>query len=501
MRRVVFWSLLLATTFALVGCKAKYKNEMEDVAKKWSQTIRASQVIPVYPLEENIRPGDIFLVEKPSIQKDLYQGGGFLPMDTHLGRLNDLENKYKEFYGENHLGVYPASLKSTTQSPNTVPVSLKECYTDKTGYDQVLCLLDKQAKMKSKSAMHWPQAVFPSYSVDVGVDGSLGLGISLKGIPLGLSLLHSSKATAVVSIKDAYSVGLPITMLYGEVQKWADQKENDELLWEYSESHEDILYIRVVTKVFLAQQFDVALLRSSETGGKFKVFGGEDEPAPSEDTPSSNMQESLTQLVMQNMVTAAAEAMPKGQVSVTGRSAMGVSLRETLPRPVVLGIHAVDIPVLDGQLGAPIATQSYLLRDVKHKPVKVRVDEELDKFSEARDTVNMLSDGCKLKFMRALVKEAPDDYSAVALALKTLNEGNYATGIPKNDEVLKALNEVSFGVVEPVTGNVVFKAYKDITDTNIADAFNSDVEMRLEKMRRMRAEHETALRVASTNCS
>jgi hypothetical protein len=38
---------------------------MEDVARDWSVVIRASQVVPVYPLTEDVQPGDIFLAQTP----------------------------------------------------------------------------------------------------------------------------------------------------------------------------------------------------------------------------------------------------------------------------------------------------------------------------------------------------------------------------------------------------------------------------------------------------
>ena len=44
-------------------------------------TIRGSQVIPVYPLTEDIQPGDVFLVQLPiDQQQKLYQQNGFLPL-------------------------------------------------------------------------------------------------------------------------------------------------------------------------------------------------------------------------------------------------------------------------------------------------------------------------------------------------------------------------------------------------------------------------------------
>lgn len=73
----------------LAACSGISKREqLEQVAKDWSMTIRASQVIPVYPLTEDLHPGDIFLVQVPiDRQQEIYERQGFLPLDNHLHRL------------------------------------------------------------------------------------------------------------------------------------------------------------------------------------------------------------------------------------------------------------------------------------------------------------------------------------------------------------------------------------------------------------------------------
>ena len=63
----------------------------------WSMVIRASQVLPIYPLTEDIQPGDVFLVQTPiDKQHEIYTKRGFLPFDNHLGRINP--DGYKPFY-------------------------------------------------------------------------------------------------------------------------------------------------------------------------------------------------------------------------------------------------------------------------------------------------------------------------------------------------------------------------------------------------------------------
>jgi hypothetical protein len=64
-RRLHFPLFTLALLAALLatGCARMQtrmmKTELQEVAKRWCLTIRASQVVPVYPLTEDIQPGDI----------------------------------------------------------------------------------------------------------------------------------------------------------------------------------------------------------------------------------------------------------------------------------------------------------------------------------------------------------------------------------------------------------------------------------------------------------
>jgi len=57
-------STLGAVVLLLVGGCANKERQLEQVAKDWCLTIRASQVIPVYPMTEDLQPGDVFLVQR-----------------------------------------------------------------------------------------------------------------------------------------------------------------------------------------------------------------------------------------------------------------------------------------------------------------------------------------------------------------------------------------------------------------------------------------------------
>ena len=72
-------------------------SQLERIAKDWALGIRASQVIPVYPLTEDLQPGDVFLVQTPvEEQTRLYLEKGFLPLENLVTRLR--VNGYQDFY-------------------------------------------------------------------------------------------------------------------------------------------------------------------------------------------------------------------------------------------------------------------------------------------------------------------------------------------------------------------------------------------------------------------
>jgi len=84
--------------------------QIEKVAKDWALMIRGNQMIPVYPLSEDLQPGDLFLVET-SLQDQAkeYEANGFLALDQHLTRLTGIN------YGHFYNGAY--GVTDTTNAP------------------------------------------------------------------------------------------------------------------------------------------------------------------------------------------------------------------------------------------------------------------------------------------------------------------------------------------------------------------------------------------------
>lgn len=103
---------LCVLPLVIFGCTGALRNQqLEKVAKDWALVIRASQVIPVYPLTEDLQPGDVLLVSTPiEDQVRTYREKGFLALDQHLVRLysSDFTKFYNSRYGISDEMIPPA---------------------------------------------------------------------------------------------------------------------------------------------------------------------------------------------------------------------------------------------------------------------------------------------------------------------------------------------------------------------------------------------------------
>ncbi|MCB9833079.1 MAG: hypothetical protein H6807_11460 [Planctomycetes bacterium] len=214
---------------AVTSCGTNRREQLQRVAKDWCETIRASQVIAVYPLTEDIQPGDVFLVQTPiDKQQDAYKQDGFLPLDNHLARLDP--GQYVPFYDHSFL------------EQNAQPILPKDW-------------------MKSA----WeaaPAAAFPTYAFSATQAGGLNLALPVSGVPVGLSILGTKSANGSISLKDARTIGVDGESLYHQLKRWSlANKERRRLLANFGvepgESARN--YLRVVTRVYLLGAIDVQL--------------------------------------------------------------------------------------------------------------------------------------------------------------------------------------------------------------------------------------------------
>jgi len=396
-------ALLLAPLLGLLaGCSLirvgddQRHEALARVAKDWSAVIRASQVVPVYPLTEDLRPGDLFLVQTTvDRQHEIYRRKGYLPLDHHFDRLSP--DGYARFY---------------EQPPGRPPAS------DAAGW--------------WRGQQGWEQAPlvgFPSYGFSLSKGGGLDLAIPLAAASVGLSLVGADEASGSVSLRRAYTYGVGIDALAAQVQAWNGRADAARRrLSPYaskdgcgaSDGQPSCNYLRVVNRVFLVQEVDVAIsarrsndasitARLSAAGllggvgaavaaapgtavrgaaGVVDRVGDRLAPNARPDGVYAHSLRTLNRALAGDRSAAAtldrvakpvgtiagrtlaavggalpdgALPLPKVGVTVRSFSDRSIAMSEAFERPLVIGYLAFDMQILeDGVLGAPVPTFAVL---------------------------------------------------------------------------------------------------------------------------------------------
>jgi len=342
--RACIWGGLV---LVLTNCiSTQQKRQLELVAKDWCLNIGASQVIPVYPLTEDIQPGDIFLVQVPiENQRNEYRGRGFLPLDNLIYRLNP--RQYSKFYEK----------------------SFKVGNADK---ELPFFWLNPGNKEAWNLA---PLSCFPTYSFSVRQGGGLNLALPVQGIPVGLSLLGTNSAQCSVQIANARTYGIDILSLCDDVHSW--ERDNREFLRPYASTDKNQNYIRVINRVFLTGCIRITLqAEKSESAG---VSGGIPKPVELL-TPAIDKKEpgsiSMTEYKenftkMSDMVNQATKTDAGVTVKLVGASARLISMDEKFARPLVFGYLAFDMMIgYEGVLGPPIPTRAFLAEEKINYPIE-----------------------------------------------------------------------------------------------------------------------------------
>jgi hypothetical protein len=325
--------------FLLLAACASPRQQLESVAKDWSMTIRASQVVPVYPLTEDLQPGDVFLVQIPiDRQQQLYRENGFLPLDNHLVRLDP--RGYVDFY--------------------------RRAFRDDFGSGELPRSQQRPAQGKAWSTA--PQTGFPSYSFSVRQGASLSLALPVQGVPVGLGLLGANAADGTVSLKDARTLGIDTVSLFAQLQDWA--QSNRTFLAHFG-AEKPRNYLRIVSRIYLACQVDVSLRNADQQGAGLEA--GKTGPlAMLASDPQAGAAQGYAEALksINSSIDAAMSAVARdtsvgGKLRLTAASAHSVAMTETFDPPLVFGYLGFDVPILDGgDLGAPIPTHANLTQEI-----------------------------------------------------------------------------------------------------------------------------------------
>jgi hypothetical protein len=354
---------VLLLTALLSGCATQKisGDQLARVAKDWSLSIRASQVIPVYPLTEDLQPGDVFLVQTPvEEQVQVYLDKGFLPLENLVTRLSVLG--YTQFYrGWPQVGEGDKAPPRPWQFP-------KEDSSD-------------------PDFSRAPRAAFPTYNFSVSRSTGLNVAIPVQSVPLALNLLDSASANGTITLKDAFTYALPARTMFDAIHQWC--RDNADYLKQFGPAEESgaegnapsKFYLRVINRVYLVKTVDVSLF--SNRG--FGLGGSAGIPQPVHLLNVANATEAAKQFAAVNEILANATSPtargtddaggPAGGGSAPQTPALGgsvklamatsrsVSLVETFYRPLVIGYLASDYAIANGgKCASPIPTLNILER-------------------------------------------------------------------------------------------------------------------------------------------
>ncbi len=366
---IVSGIILVATLLGLSGCGTTRatSTQLARVAKDWSLVIRASQVIPVYPLTEDLQPGDVFLVQTP-IEKQikLYEAKGFLPLENLVARLRPLG--YEAFY-RGAFGV---------NGENRPPLHWQ---SKKDGWDEA------------------PHAAFPSYSFSVQRGAGLSLALPVQGVPVALNLLGAGQAHGSITIKDAYTYGVDLLSLREQVEVWGEKHR--QFLQNYAPTERGASYLRVVNRVYLTGKVNIMVSSAESYAGS--VSGGAPKPVDLLRLDPNEPGKRYTE-AMEALSKSVDTAIPGGTLKLASASGRTVSLIEKFPQPLVVGYIGFDLQIMeDGELGDPIPTQSLLSQTltVRQEALRQLRQEEII-LKEILDYVNDGTgkvDGNKLKVL------------------------------------------------------------------------------------------------------
>mgnify|MGYP001572376412 CR=1 FL=1 len=345
------WGILVVLTilFFTIGCTTALRNkELEKVAKDWALVIRASQVIPVYPLTEDLQPGDVLLVRTPiEEQAKLYKKKGFLPLDQHLVRLytkgstNDFYDFYNARYGLTDEKILPPAQWQTATGNNKHNWGIA------------------------------PQAAFPTYQFSVKTGSGLNLAIPIQGVPFALGLMNSGSASGTVTIAEAHTFGLDNFHLEKLVKDWAAKNRN--LLRKYAPTGEKdnkkYHFLRVISRVYVTGRVNVTLKNDEATSAE--AAAGADRTLKLMEIKDKDTADNYSKAITA-INSLLKDQFPGVKTKIATASHRSVTLNEDFDRPLVIGYVGFDMPILEGgRLGAPISTLAQLTETITLPPSQI----------------------------------------------------------------------------------------------------------------------------------
>lgn len=304
--------IYLAALIGLTSCSTSYetKKQLGSINKDWDLIIRASHIYPVYPLSQDVLPGDIYLVQDTIDDTQSWSQPGYLPLDHLVARL----------YPAGYLAFYTNAWPGIT---NSRPYEW----------------------LKDNSWSNAPVAGFPSYSFSVSQGGGTSVALPIQGIPVGLSLMEAKQASGFVTLADAHTYGIDEISLRKQVHDFVKTNQTS-LRYIIPEGDTNQYFLQIVSRVYTVGQVSVSMFNDSAGGGSLWGGSPKDVSIPVLN-PSSTNAAATTASNYSNMVNAVnstvpaasnvTSILPGGSLKFSMVSSRSVSMTESFPKPVVIG--------------------------------------------------------------------------------------------------------------------------------------------------------------------
>lgn len=353
MRYAIVASVLSAALLHFgVGCADQsIDKSLTGMQRDWNKTIRAAGVIPVYPMHQDLRPGDVFLIDVDiEDQQRYYKNNDYLPLPQHFKRLEIDQKKYNAFYKA------PVEVNPPVSEPPH-PSSVKPWRRD--------------GRLEEV-----PRAAFPTFSTEVKSSAGLSLAIPIKGVQLGLGLLDAREARVNLSMSKATTYGLDIATLDEMVHKQIEMSPvlREKLAAFGQDPKDNPRFLRVVSRVFYIEEIDLTVQKSQS--GAAGARGGVEIPletamaklaktpgdgsgtgSDAGGTTSAQLVENYDKTLKGLQTTLDGATGAGGRAEIVTATTSSVGMHEKFEQPIIVGYHAYDRVILErGELGPPVST-------------------------------------------------------------------------------------------------------------------------------------------------
>jgi hypothetical protein len=342
--RLCYHSLIAVGLICICGCVSIQESvQLANVNKDWDKLIRASHIYPIYPLSQDIQPGDVFFVSTSIEDLTSWDQPGYLPLDHLVTRINP--TNYTKFY-ELSWGV-------TNALPNLW--------------------------LANNSWSNAPAAAFPSYSFSIQQGGGANVSLPIQGIPVGLSLMEAKGASGYVTLTDAHTYGIDEMSLRMQVWNYITNHEV-ELAYLVKAGDTNSYYLQVVTRVYTVGQVSVSMFNDKAFGASLWGGSPKEVTTPALTQPTTNAIANAA-INLSNMIAAVnssvpaasnvSTVLPGGTLKFNMVTSRSVSMDESFPKPVVIGYNGFSfemrrIPVKDSKgIVHPIHIGEYIISDAK----------------------------------------------------------------------------------------------------------------------------------------